>query len=434
MPVTVPPQEIGPPQMESPPAAGIDNGVIEEARRRQHRRRVTGVALGGGALAIAIFALLIGGAGEGGSGTAGEPPLAGSVKLALVHGRALIGGQPALMGVTPSLQAGNVGVCVQVAGTGGCNGPLPSAEEPVYGGVGTYSPVEKVGPEGQIDATFTGPGVAAIRVAHLGTFKTESAAGLPPGAKQVVFYRAPGARGTVLPPGLGPQVLQSFERARQGPALTETLLDAAGREMPASDPPVFTLPNRYWQAGQSPPTQGRCAMRSSLPGAHTAWGQVATKIAPDRAITVAGWLTCLHTWISLDGASYETAILLDAKSPGSRPAMLWGAIPLAGHPGIVQIPAVQRAIHFRLPRLDPKQQARILAEAAKRVGRAQALADQRRRAQREGQEQTSVEVLTPPTVARRVGAAWLLVRAGDSLAQRIALLEGLHVTKIELHP
>lgn len=433
MPVTAPPSQLPPPHIESSPAVEIDNGVIEEARRRQRRRRAAGLALGGGALAIAISALLIADGGKGGADVAGEPPLAGSLKLALVHGRAFVGGQPALMGVTPSLQAGNVGVCVQVAGTGGCNGPLPSAQEPVYGGVGTYSPVEKVGPEGQIDATFTGPGVAAIRVAHLGTFKTESAAGLPPGAKQVVFYRAPGARGTVLPPGLDPQTLQSFEHARQGPALTETLLDAAGREIPASDPPVFTLPNRYWPGDQPPPTQGRCAMRSSLPGVRTAWGQVATVIAPDPAITVPGWLTCLHTWLSLDGASYETAILLDAKSPGSRPAMLWGAIPLAGHPGIVQIPAVQRAIHFRLPQLSPNQQARILAEATKRVGRAQALEDQRRRARRAGQEQTSVEVLTPPTVARRVGAAWLLVRAGDSLAQRIALLEGLHITRIKLH-
>jgi hypothetical protein len=368
---------------------------------------------------------LIAGGGKGGSGAAGQSPLAGSLKLTLVHGRAFIGGQPALMGVTPSLQAGNVGVCVKVAGTGSCNGPLPSAKDPVYGGVGTYSPEEKVGPEGQIDATFTGPGVAAIRVAHLGTFKTESGTGLPPGAKQVVFYRPPGARGTVLPPGLGPQTLQSFEQAKQGPALTETLLDGAGRAIPAGDSPTFTLPNRYWQAGQPPPAQGRCAMSSSLPGVRTAWGQVATAIAPDRAITVPGWLTCLHTWLSLDGASYETAILLDAKSPGSPPAMLWGAIPLAGHAGIVQIPAAQREIHFRLPQLSPTQQARILAEATKRVGRAQALA---------GKEQTSVEVLTPPTVARRVGAAWLLVRSGDRLAQRIALLNGLHVTKIRLLP
>jgi hypothetical protein len=49
-----------------------------------------------------------------------------------------------------------------------------------------------------------------------------------------------------------------------------------------------------------------------------------------------------------------------------------------------------------------------------------------------GKEQTRWEVLVPPTVARRVGAAWLLVRYGNSLAQRIAFLEALHVSKIAL--
>lgn len=59
---------------------------------------------------------------------------------------------------------------------------------------------EQSRPAGEVDATFTGPGVAAMRVAHLGTFKAEPAIGLPPGAKQIVFYRPPGSRGTVLPP------------------------------------------------------------------------------------------------------------------------------------------------------------------------------------------------------------------------------------------
>jgi hypothetical protein len=41
-------------------------------------------------------------------------------------------------------------------------------------------------------------------------------------------------------------------------------------------------------------------------------------------------------------------------------------------------------------------------------------------------------VFIPPTVARRVGPAWVLVRYGSSLAQRIAFLQGLHVTLIRL--
>jgi len=417
--------------MPPSPPAEIEDGVIEEARRRQRRRRATGVALGAGA--AVILALLIGGGGKGGSGPAGGPPSGGSTKLTLLHGRAFIGDQPALIGVTPSLQGGNVGVCVRVVGEASCNGPFPSAAYPVYGGGEGFRAEEKVGADGEIDAIFTASPVAAMRVAHLGTFKAEPAPGLPSGVKQIVFYRPPGSRGSVLAPGLSPRILQGFERARQGPALTETLLDASGRPIRVGkSPPTFTLPNSYWQGGQAPPARGRCAMRSSLAGVRTEWGQVATEIAPDRAIAGPAWLTCLHTWFTVGGASYETALLLNASSPGSPPAMLWGAVPVAGYPGIVQIPPVQQEIHFRVPRLSHRQEARELAERTRMFGRARALQEQRRAAQVAGKEHTYWDVFVPPTVARRIGPALLVVRDGNSLAQRIAFLQALHVTRIEL--
>ena len=410
----------------------IEDGVIEEARRRQRRRHAAGIALGATAVAIAISALLIGGGGSGNSGAPGEPPSSGPLKLTLLHGRAFVGGRPALMGVAPSLQAGNIGVCVRVLSEEDCNGPPPTAADPIYGGEGGFRPEEKVGPAGEIDAIFTGPGVAAMRVAHLGTFKAQFAPGLPPGAKQIVFYRPPGSRGSVLAPGLDPQILQGFEHARHGPALTETLLDASGHTIPVGKSPTFTLPNSYWLGTQAPPAQGRCAMNSSLAGARTAWGQVATKIAADPSITTPAWLTCLHTWFSLNGASYETAVLLNAKSPGKPPAMLWGAIPVPGHPGIVQIPAVQQEIHFRIAKPSNAQLARELARDTKMVGRARAETYVRQVEQAARTQQTFWSVFIPPTVARRVGAAWVLVRYGNSLAQRIRFLQALHVTKLEL--
>jgi len=426
--VTVPP----PGQSPSPPA-DIEDGVIKEARRRQRRRRATGVAIGAGTALIAILALLIGGGGKRGSGPSGGPPAGESTKLTVLHGRAFIGDQPALMGVTPSLQAGNVGVCVRVVGEGSCNGPFPSAAYPIYGGGEGFRAEEKVGAEGEIDVIFTASPVTAMRVAHLGTFRAEAAPGLPAGVKQIVFYRPPGSRGSVLAPGLSPRILQGFERARHGPALTETLLDASGRPIRiGKSPPTFTLPNSYWQGSRASPARGRCAMSSSLPGVRTEWGQVATEIAPDRAIAGPAWLTCLHTWFTVDGASYETALVLNASSPGSPPAMLWGAIPVAGHPGIVQIPAVQQEVHFRVPRLSHRQEARELAERTRMFGRARALREQRRAAQVAGKEHSYLDVFVPPTVARRVGPAWLLVRDGNSLAQRIAFLQALHVTRIEL--
>jgi hypothetical protein len=414
---------VAPHHTTSSPAIEIEDGVIEEARRRQRRRRVAGVVLGGTACLIGVFvALLIGGGGGDNAGTPGQPPPGSPLKLTLVHGRVFVGGQPALVGLTPSLEAGDVGVCVRIANQGGC-GPLPSSASPVYGRQGGFHPEEKVGPEGEIDAIFTGPGVAAMRVAHLGTFKAESAPGLPRGVKQIIFYRPPGSRGSVLPPEVRPQVLQGFEHARQGPALTETLLDASGRTIPVGRPPTFRLPNSYWQRPQASPVQGRCAVSSSLAGTHIAWGMVATKIAADPNLTTPGWLSCLDVWFSAPRTSYEAAILLNAQSPGSPPAPLWGAIPMPGHPGVVEVPPVQRAVH--LPPLSAAEAARILAVDTKIVG--QVRAEQILRA---SERRTFWEVFVPPTVARRVGFAWLLVRYGNSLAQRVAFLEALRITKL----
>ncbi len=426
MPIT-----LAPPQATPSPTVEIEDGVIEEARRRQRRRRTAGIALAA-AIIIGITMLSIGGGGDN-SGAPGEHSPAGPLKLTLVHGRAFAGGQPALIGVTPSLQAGNVGVCVRVISSEGCNGPYPSAADPIYGGDEGFSPKEKVGPAGEIDAIFTGPGVAAIRVAHLGTFKAEPAAGLPLGAKQIVFYRPPGSRGTVLAPGLSPDVLRSgFKNVHYGPALTETLLNASGHPIPVGKSPVFTLPNSYWQAPQAPPRKGSCAMSSSLAGVRTAWGEVANKIAADPNITTAGWLTCVNIWFSVGQTSYEAAILLNAKSPGKPPAMLWGAIPLPGHPGMIEIPPVQQEIHYFFPRPSHAQLARELAHDTKQGGRAKAEQMVGQVERLAGKVQTDWDVFIPSTVARRVGPAWVLVRYGNSFAQRIRFLESLRTVKIDL--
>ena len=409
---------------ESSQPPGIDNGVIEEARVRQLRRRWIGGALAVVAAVALIGLLLIG----GGSGSSSPPTSGGRsgppLKLALEHGRAFIGGQPALMGVTWSLQAGNVGVCVRVISRGDCNGQPPTRAYPLYGGPDGFSPEERVGPEGEINAIFTGPGISALRVAHLGTFKAVPAQGLPPGAKQIVFYRPPGSRGSVLPPGMTPTMLRGFERAKAGPALTETLIDARGHAIHVGSAPVFTLPTSYWQGARSP-ANGRCAMSSSLRHTQTDWGQVTTAIAPDRSITTAAWLTCLHVWFTQGGTSYETALLLNARSPGSTPAALWGAVPLPGHAGIYEIPARQRKI--TVPPLTAAQTRHDLAANTKTVGRSKA-----EQIIRESDRRVFVDTFIPPGVARRVGPAWLLVDDGNSLAGRLAFLESLHVTKLNL--
>jgi hypothetical protein len=304
-----------------------------------------------------------------------------------------------------------------VRGGGSCNGAPPTTATPIYGNVPGFSPEDKVGPEGEIDTLFVGQRVAAVHVAHIGTFKARHYPGLPTGAKEVIFYRPPGSRGTVLPPGLSPSILQSSEAARNGPALTETLRGASGLVIPvAGTPETFTLPNSYWQGTQAPPADGRCAISSSFPGVKTAWGQVTQQIVPNGNIAVPAWLTCVHVWFSAPGASFETALLLNAKAPGSAPAPLWGAVPVPGHPGIVEIPPVQREIH--LPPLSAAAAKRILAIDSKRSGRAYA-----EQILRESERRNIWQVFLPAAVARRVGPAWLLVREGNSLQQRIAFLQ-----------
>jgi hypothetical protein len=368
-----------------------DAGVIEEARRRQRRRRLAGAAGGAAVVAVAGSVLLAGGGGSG--GPLGRFAYRRPAKLALVHGQPLSGGQPAFIGISPSLKAGNVGVCEFVVNAGGCYGSPPTPGDPVYDD-GGFSPKKAVGPEGEIDAVFTGPAVAAVRVAHLGTFKTHRVAGLPGDVREVVFYRRPGSPGTVLPVGMNPANLQSFEEARRAPALTETPLEASGQPIPARAQPVFMLPSAYWQQPQTPPGAGRCAVVSTLPGVRGEWGETATEIAPDRHITTTAWLSCMDAWLGRGGVSYEVALLLDATAPGRPPALLWGAVPVPGHAGIVQIKAVEHRWRFPV----------------------------------RGRLRTFTSVYVPPTVARRVGPAWLVVRYGHTLAQRIAFLDALRVS------
>jgi hypothetical protein len=86
-----------------------------------------------------------------------------------------------------------------------------------------------------------------------------------------------------------------------------------------------------------------------------------------------------------------------------------------------------RPVRQLLPPLSPAEATRILAVDTKRGGRARA-----EQILRESERRTFLEVFVPPTVARRVGPAWVLVRYGDSLVRRIAFLEALHLTKLKL--
>jgi hypothetical protein len=226
--------------------------------------------------------------------------------------------------------------------------------------------------------------------------------------------------------------MQSFEKAKHEPAITETLYDAAGKLIPITFTRAFHLPSSYWQTPATPAATGRCALHSTLAGVATQWGEVATAIAPDYAVSGPAFLSCLHTWYSWHGTGFEVGVLLNAESPGSAPAPLWKATPLAGHPGLFQIKPVEVRIQTQLNRFNQLS----LAALTRRIGRAEAELQvaKQDRIIRQYERIHSWRVLAPAAVARRVGPAWLVVRDGNSVAQRVRFLNGLHITRLDLSP
>jgi hypothetical protein len=407
----------------------VEDGVIEEARRRQRRRR-RGIAFvfAGAGVAIVVLALALGGGGGssppgGGSGTSGP------FKLTFVRGRPYLNGQAFPLTVSPSLEAGNVGLCVMAQGGGICNGPYPSPGRPLFASQ-SFSPGDgQVGPRGELYITLTGPDVAAVRVARLGTFRAVKLPGLPPGDRVVVFVRPPGSPGAILPPGAGRRDLAGFNRTQQQRAITVTPLDGAGHVIPSSaTAAAFQLPNRYWQDRATPPADGRCALTARPAGLRVQWGQVATRIAPDTTVSGTAFLTCLQAWYTASNTSFQAAVLLNAQAPGRAPAPLWGATTVPGHPGIVEI----KATMYHPPALSHEQTRRFAAQLAHQYGRAFAQREAARLAKLAQTQHTTGLALAPPTVARRNGNAWLLVRYGNNLAQRIAFLNTLQITRIRL--
>jgi hypothetical protein len=402
-----------------PPAGEIDAGVIEEARRRQRRRRL-GLSAVLAAVVAALAGLALGSGGGGHGGGAVSRPAERLFRqrplhLTFVDGRPYANGQPFALSVSPSLQAGNVGLCVMKEGGGSCNGPYAGAGIPLFGEEG-WSPEARVGRDGEIDFTLTGPNVAAVRVRGIGTLRPVPLPGLPVGDKAVVFYRPPGSIGTVLPPGATTQLLHGEEHNPDPVGITLTPLDGAGQAIPTipieSRGRMFLLPNSYWQSPASAPADASCALASTLANVSVEWGQVATDIAPDPAVAGTAFFTCMQVWYHHDGTAFQAALLLNARQPGRAPGALWNARALPGHPGIVQV----SAFYGRRP--TAAQLAALRREDPTAVARAE-LAER---------------PIAPATLARREGDALLLVRYGRDLAERIAFLQSLHVTRIALPP
>lgn len=400
-------------------AAPIEGGVIRDARRRQRRRRAIGAALTG-VVAAGVLVLAFGGGNGRLGGHARLPAREPALRLTFARGVPYVNGQPFPLVVSPDLRAGAVGLCVLYNGEGSC-GAYPGPGVPLYD-LG-FSPEVRVGPQGEIDFELVGPQVAAVRVQRLGTFTPITLPWLPPGERVVAFYRPAGSLGTVLPAGSDTRILLGFGYGGSHPTpVIVSPLDRGGHAL-VTGPQTgngFRLANRYWQPPDTPPANGRCALASRTPGASVQWGQVATTIAPDSAASTGEFLTCLRTWFNAPGGAFQAAVLLNARSPGRAPGLLWGAVPVPGHPGIVEI----KARKYVRPHSRPQFTASDFARVARQRGQAFA----RELAARVAHLQAQPIIIQPLTVARRVGPAWILVQYGGALASDIRLLNHLELT------
>jgi hypothetical protein len=380
---------------DPPPLAAPDAGVIEDARRRQRRRWEVVLA------ALAVIGLVaglsvggIGGGRRGGGALAPRPEL----RLTFEHGSAFVNGEPLAVGIAPDFTAGQVSLLVRQEYTGGTSStPYPTRNAPLFGpGASNVAAARGKSIEGELYVTLVGSDVASVRITGLGTFRPVNVRGALPGDRAIVFYRPAGSRGTVLPPGIGGNNLEGIQR----PALFETAYNAAGKQIPITSywttKARFRLASRYWHA-PAPPAGGRRAVRSSLAAATPQWGEVAQTLTPDDSVSGPAFLSCLNTWYRWRDSSLDVGVLLNAQSPGSRPAALWNATPLSGTSNTFAIKSVTDRI---------------------RVG--------------PGDSTVATINLAPGGVAKRVGAAWIVVRGSDNTTEELAFLNALQITRLDV--
>jgi hypothetical protein len=294
----------------------IEQGVIEEARRRQRTRRLR---LGGAATALAAAAGIVALTAAGGAKPS-EPPLHLPPEPAPLSAQARANHRQALaVQLSPDIHGGQAGWCMYViepsgGGGGGCP-PLPTRNHPVIAGGTGWS-------VGEPDATTVD--VVAPRVAYMlvnGSYRVTPRAlpGLPFGMRAVVVHTP----------------YRPTQRARMEiPKLIP--FDAAGHRIIESADYGSGLPVRIWNP-PSPPAGGACGLKAApLPGLKTEWGQVATAIRPYAgAIVGRGFLSCIDTEYYVPGRGMRAAVLLDAANPGrTPPAPIPGLSPIPQAPGL----------------------------------------------------------------------------------------------------
>src|ERR1019366_7465240 len=161
------------------PAPGPEQGVIEEARRRQRQRRTRRTIVGlVGAVLIAGLAWALGGGGSNGARRHATPSERGTPTHALgARGGAFN------VRLTPALRGGAVGWDVVleggVTGTMGGSGGTPTPSLARFGGVFTF----RSEPPSEVTVTLATPQVAAVLVDGTHRVRTVAVPGLPYGLR-----------------------------------------------------------------------------------------------------------------------------------------------------------------------------------------------------------------------------------------------------------
>ncbi|MFZ2049698.1 MAG: hypothetical protein WAU69_02055 [Solirubrobacteraceae bacterium] len=303
--------------------AGPDQGVIEEARRRQRSRRLR--------VSLAVLAALAGAGILLAAGTGGARPAEAPLHLPpepspLSARNAGSTSQPIGVSLSPNLEGGQAGWCVTIlekngASTGTC-GPLPTVDHPFLTGTSGWA-------AGESDITtvdITAPRVAYFLVNGTRRVATKTLAGLPYGLRVAIIHtplhRSPNRRPAV-----------AFGRPTIVP------LDAFGKPISESrDHGAVWF--RDWNRPATP-LKGPCQLHiSGLGGITAQWGQVATAIRPyPGRIIGRGFLSCIDTEYSASGRDMRAAVLLDAANPGaSAPAEIPGLEPIPQAPGLYSGP------------------------------------------------------------------------------------------------
>jgi hypothetical protein len=371
----VPDPSVDPRSALAPPARRrrLERILDTDPDSRERVAWTDGARHGARALALlALIVLLTGGAAAAAvllGGTHPSAPLAG----ALPEPRQSLGPTSYRIGFTPDISGGHVGWCDQVdfttrepslghghfervygGGASGC-GRAPTAAEPfidadVVSGSG--------GREGrhfsyQVAYYLTAPQVAAVRASPTLTILTRPEPRLPDGYRVAVGFPQVEDRGSRQAIGrINPVALAANGRelaTRRLPGGTPWVPDPTvswQRSAQVSLHMLLAIPRSGSRArGQrvlvrrSPPA-GPCAINSSrLYGAQQQLGNVVLRVRPVAQVIGRAYLSCIDAEITDRGWAVDVALLLDAHHPGSLPAPLPGATPVAGHPGVVNEPS-----------------------------------------------------------------------------------------------